>query len=47
MVLSKAEQILKEIELQARGKRLRPIVGPTRGQILVKVVREKKPKRVL
>lgn len=47
MALSKAEKILKEIEDEARGKRFLPIVGPNRGQILVKVIREKKPKRVL
>ena len=47
MVLGKAKQILKEIEEKALGKRFLPIVGPNRGQILVKVVREIKPKRVL
>ena len=45
--MSKAEKILKEIEDEARVKRFLPIVGPSRGQILVKVIREKKPKRVL
>ena len=43
----KAEKILKEIEVQAREKRFLPIVGVNKGQILVKAIREKKPKRVL
>lgn len=47
MVLSKAEKILREIEGVARGRRFLPIVGPSRGQILVKVIREVKPKRIL
>jgi len=47
MVLSKAEKVLREIEGGARGRRFLPIVGPSRGQILVKVIREVKPKRVL
>lgn len=47
MVLSKAEKILREIEGVARGRRFLPIVGPSRGQILVKVIREIKPKRIL
>ena len=47
MVLSKAEKVLREIEGASRGRRFLPIVGPSRGQILVKVIREVKPKRVL
>jgi predicted O-methyltransferase YrrM len=47
MVLSKAEKVLREIEGVARGRSFLPIVGPSRGQILVKVIREIKPKRVL
>jgi caffeoyl-CoA O-methyltransferase len=47
MVLSKAEKVLREIEGVARTRRFLPIVGPSRGQILVKVIREIKPKRVL
>jgi len=47
MDLSRAEKVLREIEGVARGKRFLPIVGPSRGQILVRVVREIKPKRVL
>ena len=46
-MLSKAEQILKDIEEQAKGKGFLPIVGPNRGQILVKIIRDKKPKRIL
>ena len=46
-MLSKAEKILKEIEDEARRKRFLPIVGPNRGQILVRSIHEKKPKRVL
>jgi len=47
MVLSKAEKVLREIEDVARRRRFLPIIGPSRGQILVKVAREIKPKRVL
>ena len=47
MVLSKAEKVLREIEGVARGKSFLPIVGSSRGQILVKVIREVKPKRIL
>lgn len=47
MVLNKAEEVLKEIEDAARGEKFLPIVGPSRGKILVKVIREVKPKRVL
>ena len=47
MVLSKAEKVLREIEGVARGRRFLPIVGPSRGKILVKVIREIKPKRIL
>jgi len=47
MVLSKAQKVLREIEGVARERRFLPIVGPNKGQILVKVIREIKPKRVL
>jgi caffeoyl-CoA O-methyltransferase len=47
MVLSMAEKVLREIEDVARRRRFLPIIGPSRGQILVKVIREIKPKRVL
>ena len=46
-MLSKAEKVLREIEDVAKGRSFLPIVGPSRGQILVKVIREIKPKRVL
>jgi predicted O-methyltransferase YrrM len=45
-VLSKAERVLREIE-EMTEKRFLPIVGPEKGEILAKVVRETRPKRVL
>ena len=45
-ILSKADEILKEIERTAESKFL-PIVGPEKGRVLVKIVRETEPKRVL
>jgi len=47
MVLSKAERVLREIEGVARRRRFLPIIGPSRGQILVNVIREVKPKHIL
>ena len=47
MVLSKAERVLREIEDVARRRLFLPIIGPSRGQILVEVIREIKPKRIL
>jgi predicted O-methyltransferase YrrM len=44
--MSKAERVLREIEDAAR-RRFLPIIGPSRGQILVEVIREIKPKRLL
>lgn len=44
--LSKAEEVLREIESLAK-KRFLPIVGPKRGKVLVEVIREFKPKRIL
>jgi len=44
--MSKAEKVLKEIEGMRRRKFL-PIVGSQKGQLLVEVVREIKPKSVL
>jgi predicted O-methyltransferase YrrM len=44
--LSEANEILKEIEEMAERKFL-PIVGPEKGQVLVKAVLEVEPKRVL
>jgi predicted O-methyltransferase YrrM len=45
-VLSKADEILKEIEELAERKFL-PMVGPEKGRLLAKIVREIEPKRVL
>jgi len=44
--LSKSENVLKEIENMAK-KSFLPIIGPEKGKVLAKVVRETKPKRVL
>ena len=44
--ISKADEILKEIERTAERKPL-PIVGPEKGRVLAKTVREIEPKRVL
>jgi predicted O-methyltransferase YrrM len=44
--LSEANEILKEIEEMAERKFL-PIIGPRKGQVLVKTVLEVGPKRVL
>ena len=44
--LSKAEKVLKEIESMT-ARRFLPIVGPDKGRVLVRVIREVKPKRVL
>ncbi len=46
MVLSKADIVLKEIE-RMREKESLPIIGPNKGQVLVEVIREIKPKRIL
>lgn len=46
MVLSKADKVLNQIERMSETKFL-PIVGSSKGQILVKVIRDIKPKRVL
>jgi predicted O-methyltransferase YrrM len=46
MALSKAEMILKEIEeMTERG--FLPIIGPDKGQVLIKVIHESRPKRIL
>ena len=44
--MSRAEGVLKEIENLTK-KEFLPIVGPRKGKILVEVIREVKPKRVL
>jgi len=46
MVLSKAEKVLREIESMTKRKVL-PIIGPQKGQVLVDVIQEIKPKRIL
>jgi len=46
MTLIKANQILKEIEAIAE-KEFLPIIGPDRGQVLIKVIRKTRPKRIL
>jgi predicted O-methyltransferase YrrM len=46
MILSKADKVLKEIESMTERKFL-PIVGPDKGRVLVRVIHEVKPKRVL
>jgi predicted O-methyltransferase YrrM len=46
MVATEAEKILKEIEKMAE-KQFLPIVGPKKGKILVKILHEIRPKRVL
>lgn len=45
-VLSAAERVLKEIEGMTERESL-PVVGPRKGRILVEIIREVKPKRVL
>ncbi len=45
--MSKAERVLDEIESMVKEGKFLPIVGPIRGQILVELVREIKPKSVL
>jgi predicted O-methyltransferase YrrM len=46
MILSEAEKVLKEIESRSERKFL-PIIGPDKGRVLVRVIHEIKPKRVL
>jgi len=46
MTSNKAESVLREIERTAEMEFL-PIIGPRRGRILVEVVRETGPKRIL
>lgn len=45
-IWNKAEAVLREIEKRANNEFL-PIVGPEKGQVITKMVREVKPKRVL
>ena len=46
MILSKADNVLREIEAMTKRKFL-PIVGPHKGQVLVEVIRKLRPNRVL
>ena len=46
MVLSRADKILKKIEKKAQNENL-PIIGPNKGQILLEIIKDIKPKRVL
>jgi len=46
MTLSKALMVLKEIEKMTEREFL-PIIGPDKGQVLIKVIHETKPKRIL
>ncbi|MEM2105837.1 MAG: O-methyltransferase [Candidatus Bathyarchaeia archaeon] len=45
--MSKASKVLSEIESKIKRGGFLPIVGPIRGQVLVEIIREIKPKRVL
>lgn len=44
--MSKADRVLKEIEATTE-KQFLPIIGPDKGQVLNKVIRKTKPKRIL
>lgn len=46
MTLSKSDIVLKEIEAIAE-KEFLPIIGRDRGQVLIKVIRRTRPKRIL
>jgi predicted O-methyltransferase YrrM len=46
MALSKADRVLKEIEAMTE-KHFLPIIGPDKGQVLIKAIRKTKPKRIL
>jgi predicted O-methyltransferase YrrM len=46
MTLSKANMVLKEVEVIAR-KEFLPIIGPDRGQVLINVIHKTRPKRIL
>ena len=44
--MSEADEVLKEIEASTEKKFL-PIIGPDKGQILIKIIRETNPRRIL
>ncbi len=46
MAQSKADEILEEIERSAHGRYL-PIIGPSRGRVLIEAVRRYRPRRIL
>jgi len=46
MTLNKADKILEEIE-NMTDKKFLPIVGPDKGRVLVRVIHDVKPKRIL
>jgi predicted O-methyltransferase YrrM len=46
MARSKADEVLDEIERSARRTFL-PIIGPSRGQVLIEAVRRYRPRRIL
>jgi len=46
MVLNRAEMVLEEIETMTEREFL-PIIGPDKGQVLIKVIQESRPKRIL
>lgn len=46
MTLSKADMVLKEIEAITE-KEFLPIIGPDKGQVLIKVIHKTRPKRIL
>ena len=46
MTRSKADEVLEEIERSANMRYL-PIIGPSRGRVLIEVVRRYRPRRIL
>lgn len=46
MARSKADEVLEEIERSAHGRYL-PIIGPSRGRVLIEAVRRYRPRRIL
>jgi len=46
MARSKADDVLEEIERSAQGRYL-PIIGPSRGRVLIEAVRRYRPRRIL
>ena len=46
MAQSKADEVLEELERSAHGRYL-PIIGPSRGRVLIEAVRRYRPRRIL